>query len=158
VKYSNSPGSLSNHLAGKHKLDLKGKKQKESEQATNSSAAAGLLFMPNYSYTSEAYKERLAALADFIVWDMRPPHIVKSKGFRRFAKAMNPRFPVPAHQTLTKAILRQQSVIREALKTALQGAPRDSAGKLLVSVTLDVGFIIACTAAAAAGPQEQYIS
>lgn len=128
VKYSGNTTNLRAHLK-RHHLDKfmltedpKQQQPRDPKQTTLDIDAGCSHKFPSASPRSQKITE---SIAYFICQDLRPYSVVENPGFRRMVNAMEPRYPIPTREHLTKVCIpRLYAQIRAHVKASLASAER----------------------------------
>ncbi|XP_052399237.1 E3 SUMO-protein ligase ZBED1-like [Carassius gibelio] len=128
VKYSGNTTNLRSHLKRHHlekfKLteDPKQHRPRDPKQTTLDIDGGCSHKFPSASPRSQKITE---SIAYFICQDLRPYSVVENPGFRRMVNAMEPRYPIPTREHLTKVCIPGlYSQTRAHVKASLASAER----------------------------------
>lgn len=129
VKYSGNTTNLRAHLKRHHpnkvmltEEDPKKLRPRDPQQTTLDIDGGCSHKFPSASPRSQKITE---SIAYFICQDLRPYSVVENAGFRRMVNAMEPRYPIPTREHLTKVCIpRLYAQTRAHVKASLGSAER----------------------------------
>lgn len=127
VGYSGNTSNLSTHLANRHKevsANLaSGSKLTQSTIKIDKDGFTPATKLQKYAPASTRAVAITGAIANFIAEDLRPISIVEGSGFRKMMAAVEPRYQVPCHQTMTKILHKQRDDKVAAIKKKVADVP-----------------------------------
>lgn len=138
LKYSGNTTNLSDHLKRKHPTfglpDSKSKSQQQITQSPHSiGKETGVTSSQSASYfsifggskispSSQRGKAITAAMAQFIVKDLRPYSVVQNSGFKNLIQVLEPKYTIPSRQHFSEKVIPEiYTKVSAELKKELKG-------------------------------------